>query len=107
MVLGTCSHSITAGFRLLDCHHLWWAVPDPLTIRRNQTSVLRNTPEHTRNPVMATREGLTPPRFGLLPVRSPLLGQSQLMFFPVGTEMFHFPTYRSTPPMYSAGGLPV
>ncbi len=31
----------------------------------------------------------------LLPVRSPLLGESQLMSFPKGTEMFHFP--RSLP----------
>ena len=27
----------------------------------------------------------------LLPVRSPLLRESQLMYFPQGTEMFHFP----------------
>ena len=31
----------------------------------------------------------------LLPVRSPLLGESQLMFFPRGTEMFHFSRFAS------------
>ena len=31
----------------------------------------------------------------LLPVRSPLLGESQLMSFPKGTEMFHFPSFAS------------
>ncbi len=31
----------------------------------------------------------------LLPVRSPLLGESQLMYFPEGTEMFHFPSFAS------------
>jgi hypothetical protein len=29
--------------------------------------------------------------FGLFPVRSPLLGESRLISFPTGTEMFHFP----------------
>ena len=31
----------------------------------------------------------------LLPVRSPLLGESQLMSLPKGTEMFHFPSFAS------------
>ncbi len=30
-------------------------------------------------------------RFGLIPFRSPLLGESRLIYFPRGTEMFHFP----------------
>jgi hypothetical protein len=30
-------------------------------------------------------------RFSLIPVRSPLLGESRLISFPSGTEMFHFP----------------
>ena len=30
---------------------------------------------------------------GLLPVRSPLLGESRLISFPPGTEMFHFPGF--------------
>ena len=35
-------------------------------------------------------------RFGLFPFRSPLLWESRLISFPLGTEMFHFP--RSAPP---------
>ena len=31
-------------------------------------------------------------RFGLIPFRSPLLGESRLISFPEGTEMFHFPS---------------
>ena len=31
------------------------------------------------------------PGFGLFPVRSPLLGESRLISFPPGTEMFQFP----------------
>ena len=32
-------------------------------------------------------------RFGLIRGRSPLLTESRLISFPVGTEMFHFPTF--------------
>ena len=32
-------------------------------------------------------------RFGLFPGRSPLLGESQLISVPPGTEMFHFPGF--------------
>src|ERR687883_48452 len=35
-------------------------------------------------------------RFRLIPVRSPLLGESRLISFPPGTEMFQFPTFAST-----------
>jgi hypothetical protein len=34
---------------------------------------------------------LAPARFGLIPFRSPLLGESRLISFPPGTEMFQFP----------------
>ena len=34
--------------------------------------------------------------FGLFRVRSPLLTESRLFSFPVGTEMFHFPTFPPT-----------
>ena len=34
--------------------------------------------------------------FGLVPVRSPLLGESQLISIPLGTEMFHFPRFALT-----------
>ena len=34
-------------------------------------------------------------RFGLFPVRSPLLGESLLISFPAGTEMFQFPAFAS------------
>ena len=46
-----------------------------------------------------TTPHLSPPhgeeiRFALLPFRSLLLRESHLVSFPVGTEMFHFPTSR-------------
>ena len=45
---------------------------------------------------------LAPSRFGLIPFRSPLLGESRLISFPRGTEMFQFPRLPSFAPMYSA-----
>lgn len=32
---------------------------------------------------------------GYFPFRSPLLGESQLISLPAGTEMFHFPAFAS------------
>lgn len=43
-----------------------------------------------RNARMLARKG-----FGLVRVRSPLLPESLLFSFPVGTEMVHFPTFAS------------
>jgi hypothetical protein len=37
--------------------------------------------------------GITRRRFGLIRFRSPLLSESLLFSLPVGTEMFHFPTF--------------
>ena len=41
--------------------------------------------------VVPQPRGCMHPRFGLVPVRSPLLGESLLISFPPGTEMFQFP----------------
>jgi len=46
-------------------------------------------------PTWQRPRAFTPRRFGLLPVRSPLLGESRLISFPRGTEMFHFPRCRT------------
>src|SRR5215212_778889 len=40
-----------------------------------------------------TPAGLTCDRFSLIRFRSPLLTESRLFSLPVGTEMFHFPTF--------------
>ncbi len=57
---------------------------------------------------------LTCQRFGLFPVRSPLLGESRLLSFPLGTEMVHFPRFASTPygfrcgsPGFTRRGFPI
>ena len=48
------------------------------------------------NPGTRNASPLTRARFGLIPFRSPLLRESRLIYFPRGTEMFHFP--RLPPP---------
>ncbi len=45
------------------------------------------------DPVRATPAGFAPVRFSLFRFRSPLLTESRLFSLPVGTEMFHFPTF--------------
>ena len=47
---------------------------------------------------------ITHVRFGLFRVRSPLLTESLLFSLPVGTEMFHFPTFP-LPALYIQAGI--
>jgi len=53
----------------------------------------------SHNPDHATPARLTRSRFSLIRFRSPLLTESPLFSLPVGTEMFHFPTFP--PPPYT------
>ncbi len=56
---------------------------------------VRSSSDPTPQPPIGNACGLTPTEFGLLPVRSPLLGESRLLSFPRGTEMFQFPRFAS------------
>ena len=47
----------------------------------------------SHDPEHATPAGLAHIRFSLFRFRSPLLTESRLFSLPVGTEMFHFPTF--------------
>ena len=53
-----------------------------------------------------TPEALACLRFRLFRFRSPLLSESRLISFPVGTEMCHFPTFAVLPPMDSGAANP-
>ena len=59
---------------------------DSLPIRQNRLDG-PTTPCRQRLPAIA------PTRFSLFRFRSPLLSESLLFSLPVGTEMFHFPTF--------------
>jgi hypothetical protein len=52
-------------------------------------------PVHSRPTTPPTQPlpGITRKRFSLIRFRSPLLTESLLFSLPVGTEMFHFPTF--------------
>ena len=60
--------------------------------QRGSTGQTNPTTPHTQ-----PLPGITRAWFSLLRFRSPLLSESLLFSLPVGTEMFHFPTFPPTP----------
>ena len=81
-------------FRLRDSHPLRPGTHTGSTIALH-SHARAGRPGTTRptTPMMQPLPGLTHHRFGLFRVRSPLLTESLLFSLPVGTEMFHFPTF--------------
>ena len=82
-------------FRLRGYHPLWRTFPDPSANGRFGNSptspqLVRSSPA---TPGRQRLRAITPVEFRLLPVRSPLLGESRLLSFPRGTEMFQFPRF--------------
>ena len=57
-------------------------------------------------PKWQRHQALTPLRFRLFPFRSPLLGESLLLSFPQGTEMFQFPWFPLPALCVQAGVTP-
>ena len=77
-------------FRLQDYHLLWSAFPG------SSTSVLVGNSPALRRPDPATPPHASVLGFRLIPVRSPLLGESNFLSLPRGTEMSHFPPLAPT-----------
>jgi hypothetical protein len=72
---------------------------------RPVTSTIRqNREESPTTPTMQRPPAITHDRFSLIRVRSPLLTESLLFSLPVGTEMFHFPTFP-LPALYIQAGV--
>ena len=69
----------------------------PLTLIQRLRRPGRVHTVQPHNTHIATPAGLTRPRFSPIRFRSPLLTESRLFSLPVGTEMFHFPTFPPTP----------
>lgn len=66
-------------FRVRGFHPLWQCFPASFPyLQPCFMAVLQPRTDHSA-------------RFRLFPLRSPLLGESRLISFPSGTEMFHFP----------------
>jgi hypothetical protein len=86
----------TARFVFLSCTGL-----SPSLTGFSKTVPLQNTSPYRSptTPAMPKHH-----RFGLFPFRSPLLWESLLFSFPVGNEMFQFPTFASWLPRISIAG---
>ena len=83
-------HREPTRFRLRGCHPLWQAFPGL------STNVLVFD-----SPALNRTDPTTPPHasvlgFRLIPFRSPLLGESNFLSLPGGTEMSHFPPLALT-----------
>lgn len=92
-------HSRGLHIRLHDYHALWSAFPDRSTSHNLYHSPTSQQPDQNAptTPSMQRLSTITHTRFGLIRFRSPLLTESQLFSLPMGTEMFHFPTFPPTP----------
>ena len=75
--------------------HLYHCIT--FTTRQNDT-------ESPTTPYMQRLPAITHARFSLIRFRSPLLTESRLFSLPVGTEMFHFPTFP-LPALYIQAGV--
>ena len=84
-----------ASFRLRGSHPLCRAFQCPSTMARifDSMSDCQIRPRSPTTPTMQRLTAITHDRFSLFRFRSPLLTESRLLSLPVGTEMFHFPTF--------------
>ena len=95
-----------ASFRLRGSHPLCRAFQCPSTITRifDSMSACQSRPRGPTTPYMQRLTAITHVRFSLFRFRSPLLTESRLLSLPVGTEMFHFPTFP-LPALYIQAGV--
>ena len=95
------------GFRLRGCHPLCRWFPPSSAIH----AISYFLPDQQfrlgspATPITQRLLALTRDRFGLFPFRSPLLRESRLLSLPVGTEMFHFPTFPPPALCVQAGAM--
>ena len=92
-------HSRGLHIRLHDYHVLWSGFPTCSTSHNlyHSSTGQQPDPNAPTAPSMQRLSAITHTRFGLFRFRSPLLTESLLFSLPMGTEMFHFPTFPPTP----------
>ena len=95
---------ISAAFQLRGWHPLRLAFQDHLSIQQLSTWFSAENRKSPTTPTMQRLPAITHDRFGLFRFRSPLLPESLLFSLPVGTEMFHFPTFP-LPALYIQAGV--
>jgi hypothetical protein len=90
MPLGSRRHFAYGGVTLCAGPFAWPSAMSMISYSRSgrQTRLSGPTTPHTQRLPAITRAW-----FGLFRFRSPLLTESLLFSLPVGTEMFHFPTF--------------
>jgi hypothetical protein len=84
--------------------HYGWPFKTIRLCTRITFTVRQNRTESPTTPTMQRPPAITHDRFSLIRVRSPLLTESLLFSLPVGTEMFHFPTFP-LPALYIQTGV--
>jgi hypothetical protein len=70
-----------------------FACPSTMTTVFDSLSRCQSRRGGPTTPIMQRLTAVTHDRFSLFRFRSPLLTESRLLSLPVGTEMFHFPTF--------------
>ena len=95
---------VSAAFRLRGWHPLWLAFQDHSSIQQLSACCPAEQRKSPTTPTMQRPPAITHDRFGLFRFRSPLLPESLLFSLPVGTEMFHFPTFP-LPALYIQAGV--
>ena len=104
----TWEHDHTATrLHLRDYHPLRHRFPTDFgfthgfLLRTHMTVWIKSSPT---TPAMQRLSAITHHGFSLIRFRSPLLSESRLLSLPVGTEMFHFPTFP-LPALYIQAGV--
>ena len=87
------------SFRIRGYHPLWRTLSSVLLLASTfvTPALCSNTGRQAPRPRIHNAWRLTCTRFRLFPVRSPLLRESQLLFFPGDTKMFQFSPFTSVP----------
>ena len=84
--------------------HYGWPFKTIRLYDRITSAARQNNTKSPTTPGMQRLPAITHDRFGLFRFRSPLLTESLLFSLPVGTEMFHFPTFP-LPALYIQAGV--
>ena len=90
MSLGSRQCFVYGGLTLYAGPFAWPSTTSTVSYFLSDRQTRLNDPT---TPTTQRLPAITRDRFGLFRFRSPLLTESRLLSLPVGTEMFHFPTF--------------
>ncbi len=90
ILLGSQCRFVYRGITFCAGPFAWPSTTTMIFYSLGDRQILQNNPT---TPHRQCLPAITPVWYGLFRVRSPLLTESLLLSLPVGTEMFHFPTF--------------